>query len=205
MCGRSRWRPRSWSPRRHRSSDHADRLLDRRFFGHDARSRSRSTAMAPSAACFSGSMPDACAVDPDHLALGLFSILGSCCTASHTVSASPCGLIGALVATAASIPHPHHDRGIARIIPRDESTRRRGRFRRPCRRGLDRAARPGMPGRVRLKDVFGNWHSVPARASSDSSDLPVGASVLLVDREPEALSRFPHRRPHCTTTIIRQT
>jgi len=41
----------------------------------------------------------------------------------------------------------------------------------------------GLPGRVRLKDVFGNWHSVPARASPDSKALPVGASVLLVDRD----------------------
>jgi len=41
----------------------------------------------------------------------------------------------------------------------------------------------GLPGRVRLKDVFGNWHSVLARASRDSNALPVGASVLLVDRD----------------------
>ena len=41
----------------------------------------------------------------------------------------------------------------------------------------------GLPGRVRLKDVFGNWHSVAARASRDSNALPVGASVLLVDRD----------------------
>jgi hypothetical protein len=40
-----------------------------------------------------------------------------------------------------------------------------------------------LPGRVRLKDVFGNWHSVAARASSDSAPLPVGARVLLVDRD----------------------
>ena len=41
----------------------------------------------------------------------------------------------------------------------------------------------GLPGRVRLKDVFGNWHTVSARASPDSQALPVGASVLLVDRD----------------------
>ena len=41
----------------------------------------------------------------------------------------------------------------------------------------------GLPGRVRLKDVFGNWHTVPARASPDSGSLAVGASVLLVDRD----------------------
>jgi hypothetical protein len=41
----------------------------------------------------------------------------------------------------------------------------------------------GLPGKVRLKDVFGNWHTLNARASTDSTDLPVGASVLLVDRD----------------------
>ena len=41
----------------------------------------------------------------------------------------------------------------------------------------------GLPGKVRLKDVFGNWHSVAARASPESTPLPVGASVLLVDRD----------------------
>ena len=41
----------------------------------------------------------------------------------------------------------------------------------------------GLPGRVRLKDVFGNWHAVPARASPDSEALAAGASVLLVDRD----------------------
>jgi Protein of unknown function (DUF1449). len=40
-----------------------------------------------------------------------------------------------------------------------------------------------LPGRVRLKDVFGNWHSLVARAGPDSTPLPVGASVLLVDRD----------------------
>ncbi len=41
----------------------------------------------------------------------------------------------------------------------------------------------GLPGRVRLKDVFGNWHTVAARAKDDSDALAVGASVLLVGRD----------------------
>ncbi len=41
----------------------------------------------------------------------------------------------------------------------------------------------GLPGRVRLKDVFGNWHTVAARAKADTEALPVGASVLLVARD----------------------
>ena len=75
-------------------------------------------------------------------------------------------------------------RGIARIIPRDETY------------AVDQAdfighvaevsvgpLDQGLPGRVRLKDVFGNWHTVAARAGANSESLPVGASVLLVDRD----------------------
>jgi hypothetical protein len=75
-------------------------------------------------------------------------------------------------------------RGIARIIPRDESYAVDnadfiGRVAEVSVGPLDQ----GPPGRVRLKDVFGNWHTVSARASHDSPDLAVGASVLLVDRD----------------------
>ena len=75
-------------------------------------------------------------------------------------------------------------RNIARIIPRDETYAVNdadfvGKVAEVTVGPLDQ----GLPGRVRLKDVFGNWHSVPARASTDSNPLPVGASVLLVDRD----------------------
>ena len=75
-------------------------------------------------------------------------------------------------------------RGIARIIPRDETYAVSdadfvGKVAVVAIGPLDQ----GLPGRVRLKDVFGNWHSVPARADASSAALPVGASVLLVDRD----------------------
>jgi carbon monoxide dehydrogenase subunit G len=75
-------------------------------------------------------------------------------------------------------------RGIARIIPRDETYAVNeadfvGHVAEVSIGPLDQ----GLPGRVRLKDVFGNWHSVAARASSGSAPLPVGARVLLVDRD----------------------
>jgi hypothetical protein len=93
--------------------------------------------------------------------------------------------IAALAATAGSIPVIRTtSRGIARIIPRDETYAVSdadfvGKVAVVAIGPLDQ----GLPGRVRLKDVFGNWHSVPARASADSQPLPVGTSVLLVDRD----------------------
>jgi hypothetical protein len=89
------------------------------------------------------------------------------------------------VAAAASIPLIRTtSRGIAHIIPRDESYAVNeadfiGHVGEVAIGPLDQ----GLPGRVRLKDVFGNWHSVPARASHDSNALPVGSNVLLVDRD----------------------
>jgi hypothetical protein len=93
--------------------------------------------------------------------------------------------IAALVAAAGSIPVIRTtSRGLSRIIPRDETYAVSesdfvGKVAMVSIGPLDQ----GLPGRVRLKDVFGNWHTVAARASLDSAPLPVGASVLLVDRD----------------------
>lgn len=93
--------------------------------------------------------------------------------------------IVALVAAAGSVPVIRTaSRGLARIIPRDETYAVNeadfvGQVATVTVGPLDQ----GLPGRVRLKDVFGNWHTVSARASHDSPDLAVGASVLLVDRD----------------------
>ncbi len=120
------------------------------------------------------------------LALGLFSIIGFLWHSfAHSVGITVPASIGAVVSTAASIPLIRTtSRGIARLIPRDESYAVDeadfvGHVGEVAIGPLDQ----GLPGRVRLKDVFGNWHSVPARASSDSNDLPVGSNVLLVDRD----------------------
>jgi hypothetical protein len=120
------------------------------------------------------------------LALGIFSIEGFFLQAiAHGVGLPIPAWIAALVAIAGTVPVVRStSRAISRIIPRDETY------------VVDEAdfvglvavvtigpLDQGLPGRVRLKDVFGNWHSVAARASRDSKALPVGASVLLVDRD----------------------
>jgi hypothetical protein len=120
------------------------------------------------------------------LALGIFSIAGFLLQAiAHGADGVMPVSIAALLATGLSIPVIRAaSRGIARIIPRDETYAVNesdfvGHVAEVSIGPLDQ----GLPGRVRLKDVFGNWHSVAARASSDSAPLPVGARVLLVDRD----------------------
>ncbi|CAN5362512.1 DUF1449 family protein [soil metagenome] len=120
------------------------------------------------------------------LALGIFSIEGFLLQGiAHLLGTTVPVSIAAFIAGAGSIPVIRTaSRGIARIIPRDESYAINeadlvGKIAVVTIGPLDQ----GLPGRVRLKDVFGNWHSVPARASADSAALAVGASVLLVDRD----------------------
>src|ERR1700733_3028378 len=120
------------------------------------------------------------------LALGIFSIAGFLLQGiAHIAGTAIPVTLAALVAAALSLPMIRvASRGIAQIIPRDETYAVNdadfvGKGAEVAIGPLD----PGLPGRVRLKDVFGNWHSVPARASPDSTSLPVGASVLLVDRD----------------------
>jgi hypothetical protein len=120
------------------------------------------------------------------LALGVFSIAGFFLQGlAHGVGLSIPVAIAALAAAAFSLPAIRvTSRGIARIIPRDETYAVNdvdfvGHVAEVSVGPLDQ----GLPGRVRLKDVFGNWHSLVARASPDSAPLPIGASVLLVDRD----------------------
>jgi hypothetical protein len=120
------------------------------------------------------------------LALGVFSIEGFLLQGiAHILGTAVPVPIAALAAGAGSIPVIRTaSRGIARIIPRDETYAINdadfvGKIAVVTIGPLDQ----GLPGRVRLKDVFGNWHSVAARAGPDSTALPVGASVLLVDRD----------------------
>jgi hypothetical protein len=120
------------------------------------------------------------------LALGVFAIEGFLLQGiAHIIGIAVPVAIAAVAAAAGSIPVIRTtSRGLARIIPRDETYAVSdsdfvGKVALVSIGPLDQ----GLPGRVRLKDVFGNWHTVPARASSDSQALPVGASVLLVDRD----------------------
>jgi Protein of unknown function (DUF1449) len=120
------------------------------------------------------------------LALGVFAIAGFFLQGlAHGVGLSIPASIAAIAAAGFSLPVIRvTSRGIARIIPRDETYAVEeadfiGHVAEVSIGPLDQ----GLPGRVRLKDVFGNWHSLVARASPDSTPLPVGASVLLVDRD----------------------
>jgi hypothetical protein len=120
------------------------------------------------------------------LALGVFSIAGFFLQGlAHGVGISIPAWIAAIAAAGFSLPVIRvTSRGIARIIPRDETYAVDdadfiGHVAEVSIGPLDQ----GLPGRVRLKDVFGNWHSLVARASAESTPLPVGASVLLVDRD----------------------
>jgi hypothetical protein len=120
------------------------------------------------------------------LALGVFSIAGFLLQGvAHMAGAAVPVAIAAIAAAAGSIPVIRTaSRGLSRIIPRDETYAVSesdfvGKVAMVSIGPLDQ----GLPGRVRLKDVFGNWHTVAARASPDSAPLPVGASVLLVDRD----------------------
>jgi hypothetical protein len=120
------------------------------------------------------------------LAFGVFSIEGFLLQGiAHAVGTAVPVSIAALIAIAGSIPVIRTtSRGIARIIPRDETYAVSdadfvGKVAMVSVGPLDQ----GLPGRVRLKDVFGNWHTVSARASRDSPALAVGSSVLLVDRD----------------------
>ena len=120
------------------------------------------------------------------LALGMFAIAGFLLQGiAHSVGTTVPVALAAVAAAALSLPAIRvSSRGIARIIPRDETYAVNeadfvGHVAEVSIGPLDQ----GLPGKVRLKDVFGNWHSVAARASPDSTPLPVGASVLLVDRD----------------------
>jgi hypothetical protein len=120
------------------------------------------------------------------LAFGVFSIEGFLLQGTaHAVGTAIPVSIAALIAIAGSIPVIRTaSRGIARIIPRDETYAVSdadfvGKVAMVSVGPLDQ----GLPGRVRLKDVFGNWHTVSARASRDSPALAVGSRVLLVDRD----------------------
>lgn len=120
------------------------------------------------------------------LALGVFSIEGFLLQGiAHALGTTVPVSIAAVAAAAGSIPVIRAtSRGIARIIPRDETYAVSdadfvGKVAEVSVGPLDQ----GLPGRVRLKDVFGNWHTVAARAGLDSEALPVGSSVLLVDRD----------------------
>jgi hypothetical protein len=119
------------------------------------------------------------------LALGVFAIAGFLLQGiAHSIGMAVPVTLAALAAAALSLPVSASPAAVPRIIPRDETYAVDeadfvGHVAEVSIGPLDQ----GLPGKVRLKDVFGNWHSLVARASPESTPLPVGASVLLVDRD----------------------
>ena len=118
------------------------------------------------------------------LALGLFSIAGFLIQdAARLVLAPLPASIAALGAVAAMLPLLRAaTREVARLIPQDETyavslSDLIGRVGQVVVGPLDQ----GLPGRVRVKDVHNNWHTVTASAAPDSPPLQKGARVLLVD------------------------
>jgi len=118
------------------------------------------------------------------LALGLFSIAGFLIQdAARFVMAPLPASIAALAAGAVSLPLLRAaTREVARLIPQDETyavslSDLIGRVGQVVIGPLDQ----GLPGRVRVKDVHDNWHTVTASAAPDSPPLQKGARVLLVD------------------------
>ncbi|MGJ4902242.1 OB-fold-containig protein [Bradyrhizobium sp. HKCCYLS2058] len=120
------------------------------------------------------------------LALGIFSITGFLIqdAARLLAVALPPTAAGVLAAVITVPLLRSSTRYAARLVPQDESyavglSDLVGRTGEVAVGPLD----GGLPGRVRVKDVHGNWHMVTASAAPDSPSLPVGASVLLVDRK----------------------
>jgi membrane protein implicated in regulation of membrane protease activity len=120
------------------------------------------------------------------LALGIFSITGFLIQdVARLVVAPMPAAVAAVLAGAVSVPLLRSStRLAARLVPQDETyavalSDLVGRVGEVAVGPLD----DGLPGRVRVKDVHGNWHVVTASAAPDSPPLPKGASVLLVDRE----------------------
>ena len=119
------------------------------------------------------------------LILGMFSITGFLIQDIARSVAGPLPLIAAVpLAAVASVPLVRaSSRAISRIVPKDESyavglSELVGRVGEVSVGPLDH----GLPGRVRVKDIHGNWHTVTASAAPESPPLPRGAKVLLVDR-----------------------
>jgi len=120
------------------------------------------------------------------LALGIFSIAGFLIQDVARLVAEPLPATAAgVLAAAVAVPLLRSaTRYAAHLVPQDESyavglSDLVGRVGEVSVGPLD----GGLPGRVRVKDVHGNWHMVTASAAPDSPPLEKGTSVLLVDRK----------------------
>lgn len=128
------------------------------------------------------------------LLLAIFSAAGYALQALAAAVATPLpALVAGLVAAAAALPLTRGaSRAIAKVIPRDETYAVTpddlvGRVGEVTLGPLDQ----GAAGRVKVQDQHGNWHFPMARAARDVAPIPVGAPVLLVDRDGAAYAAIP--------------
>ena len=120
------------------------------------------------------------------IALAFFAIAGFLIQDLARAIAAPLPLLIAVpAAIVVALPFVRWtSRSMASLIPKDESYAIDigslvGRVGRVSVGPLDQ----GPPGRVLVKDEYGNLHTVTASAAPDSPPLPQGTTVLLVDRE----------------------
>jgi YqiJ-like protein len=128
------------------------------------------------------------------LALGAFAAVGFALEAVARAVLIPLpAFVASVIAVAAAVPVVRStSRAIAHIVPRDETYAVDpadfvGRTAEVTMGPLD----DGLPGRVKLRDVHGNWHFPRARAAKGHGPMAVGATVLLVDREGTAFLAVP--------------
>ncbi|AOG02846.1 OB-fold-containig protein [Bosea sp. RAC05] len=96
----------------------------------------------------------------------------------------PTAIVAICAATIAVPLSKLASRGIAAIIPRDETyvvslDLLVGRHAVVTLGPLDQ----GSAGRVRVLDNHGNWHFLPTKAAQGQADIPTNAKVILVDRD----------------------
>ncbi|MEK1932472.1 MAG: OB-fold-containig protein [Pararhizobium sp.] len=118
------------------------------------------------------------------LFLGYFAMIGFIVQSiTQAVWAPLPAVVAAVPAFVLSLPAVRaSSRTVARIVPRDETyavdlSEFIGRSAEVSVGPLDQ----GLPGRVRVKDRHGNWHTLRARAAKSEEPIAIGATVLLVD------------------------
>ncbi len=120
------------------------------------------------------------------LVLGLFSVIGFALQVVANKIWMPLpASVAAVLAMVAALPLIRlSSRVVARLVPQDETYVVDahdfiGRTAEVTLGPLDQ----GLPGRVKIKDIHGNWHQLRARAAHDTASISVGSTVLLVDRD----------------------
>jgi membrane protein implicated in regulation of membrane protease activity len=128
------------------------------------------------------------------LALGAFAILGFAIQAVARALLMPLpALAASALAIVVAVPVVRSaSRVIARLVPRDETYAVTpedlvGRTAEVTLGPLD----DGIPGRVKLRDAYGNWHFPRARGAKGQPPMALGSTVLLVAWEKTAFIAIP--------------